>query len=76
MAVFRNHKPKPDPAPAIHSLLGKDVLFKGEVHTGADGAVCGACRRAGVRPGLVGAGRCWHGNRCTTSWCRFGISAT
>jgi len=32
MAVFRN-KPKPEPAPAIHSLLGKDVLFKGEVHT-------------------------------------------
>jgi cytoskeletal protein CcmA (bactofilin family) len=32
MAVFRS-KPKPEPAPAIHSLLGKDVLFKGEVHT-------------------------------------------
>lgn len=34
MAVFRN-KTKPEPAPAIHSLLGKDVLFKGEVHTNA-----------------------------------------
>ena len=34
MAVFRNSKPKPEPAPAIHSLLGKDVLFKGEVHSG------------------------------------------
>ena len=33
MAVFRSNKPKPEPAPAIHSLLGKDVLFKGEVHT-------------------------------------------
>jgi len=33
MAVFRSSKPKPEPAPAIHSLLGKDVLFKGEVHT-------------------------------------------
>jgi len=35
MAVFRSSKPKPEPAPAIHSLLGKEVLFKGEVHTGA-----------------------------------------
>jgi len=34
MAVFRNSKPKPEPAPAIHTLLGKDVLFKGELHTG------------------------------------------
>ncbi|MDR3684467.1 MAG: polymer-forming cytoskeletal protein [Geothrix sp.] len=32
MAVFRN-KTKPESAPAIHSLLGKDVLFKGEIHT-------------------------------------------
>jgi len=32
MAVFRS-KSKPEPAPAIHSLLGKDVMFKGEVHT-------------------------------------------
>jgi cytoskeletal protein CcmA (bactofilin family) len=32
MAVFRR-KPKPEPAPAIHSLLGKEVLFMGEVHT-------------------------------------------
>ena len=32
MAVFRN-KSKPESAPAIHSLLGKDVLFKGEIHT-------------------------------------------
>ena len=35
MAVFRNSKPKPEPAPAIHSLLGKDITIKGEVHTGA-----------------------------------------
>jgi len=34
MAVFRSKKPKPEPAPAIHTLLGKDVLFKGELHTG------------------------------------------
>jgi cytoskeletal protein CcmA (bactofilin family) len=32
VAVFRN-KTKSEPAPAIHSLLGKDVLFKGEIHT-------------------------------------------
>jgi len=35
MAVFRNPKSKSDPAPAIHSLLGKDVTFTGELHTGA-----------------------------------------
>jgi cytoskeletal protein CcmA (bactofilin family) len=32
MSFFRS-TPKPEPAPAIHSLLGKDVVFKGEVHT-------------------------------------------
>ena len=34
MAVFGTKKSKPDPAPAIHSLLGKDVTFTGEIHTG------------------------------------------
>jgi cytoskeletal protein CcmA (bactofilin family) len=34
MSFFRS-TPKPEPAPAIHSLLGKDVVFKGEVHTKA-----------------------------------------
>jgi cytoskeletal protein CcmA (bactofilin family) len=34
LAVFRN-KTKPESAPAIHSLLGKDVLFKGEIHSSA-----------------------------------------
>lgn len=33
MSIFRR-QPKPKPAPAIHSLLGKDVLVKGEIHTG------------------------------------------
>ncbi len=33
MAVFRSGKTKPEAAPAIHSLLGKDVVLKGEVHT-------------------------------------------
>ena len=31
--AFFGSKPKPESAPAIHSLLGKEVLFKGEVHT-------------------------------------------
>lgn len=35
MAVFRNSRSKPDAAPAIHTLLGKEVVFMGEVHTGA-----------------------------------------
>jgi cytoskeletal protein CcmA (bactofilin family) len=35
MAVFRNAKSKTESAPAIHSLLGKDVTFTGELHTGA-----------------------------------------
>lgn len=35
MAVFRQSKSKPESAPAIHSLLGKDVAITGEIHTGA-----------------------------------------
>jgi cytoskeletal protein CcmA (bactofilin family) len=35
MAVFRTNKNKPESTPAIHSLLGKDVTFTGEIHTGA-----------------------------------------
>ena len=35
MAVFRTSKSKPDAAPAIHSLLGKEVTFTGEIHSGA-----------------------------------------
>ena len=58
MAVFRS-KPKPEPAPAIHSLLGKDVLFKGEVHTNShsfrvEGVVEGTIHSAGevsIAPG-------------------------
>jgi len=33
--AFLRNKPKQDSAPAIHSLLGKEVTFKGEIHTGA-----------------------------------------
>ena len=58
MSMFRN-KPKPEPAPAIHSLLGKEVLFKGEIHTGArsfriEGTVEGVIHSAGevsIAPG-------------------------
>ena len=51
MAVFRS-KPKPESAPAIHSLLGKDVLFKGEIHTNTrsfrvEGAVEGTIHSTG-----------------------------
>jgi cytoskeletal protein CcmA (bactofilin family) len=34
MAVFGSHKSKPESAPAIHSLLGKEVTLTGEIHTG------------------------------------------
>lgn len=34
MAVFRNNNKRPEAAPAIHSLLGKDVTLTGEIHTG------------------------------------------
>ncbi|MEI6471204.1 MAG: polymer-forming cytoskeletal protein [Holophagaceae bacterium] len=58
MSMFRN-KPKPDPAPPIHSLLGKEVLFKGEIHTAAqslriEGTVEGIIHSAGevsIAPG-------------------------
>lgn len=32
MAMFTKSKSKPTPAPAIHSLLGKGMLWKGEIH--------------------------------------------
>lgn len=34
MAVFRTNSKRPDAAPAIHSLLGKDVTLSGEIQTG------------------------------------------
>ena len=34
MAVFASNPKKPAPAPAIHSLLGKEVTLTGEIHTG------------------------------------------
>lgn len=59
MAVFRNSTKKPDSAPAIHSLLGKDVTFTGEIHTGArslriEGTVDGTIHSTGevsIAPG-------------------------
>jgi len=35
MGIFRTSKPKPEPTPAIHSLLGKDVTVTGEIQTGS-----------------------------------------
>jgi cytoskeletal protein CcmA (bactofilin family) len=34
MAVFGGKKQKPEPAPAVHTILGKDMVFKGEIHAG------------------------------------------
>ena len=59
MAVFRNNPKKPDAAPAIHSLLGKDVTLTGEIHTGArslriEGVVDGTIHSTGevsIAPG-------------------------
>ncbi|WP_257303745.1 bactofilin family protein [Geothrix campi] len=61
MAVFRNSKSKPDSAPAIHSLLGKDVMLTGEIHTGSqslriEGSVEGIIHSTGeisIAPGGV-----------------------
>jgi cytoskeletal protein CcmA (bactofilin family) len=59
MAVFRSSKPKPEAASAIHSLLGKDVMFTGEIHTGerslrVEGVVDGVIHSTGevsIAPG-------------------------
>lgn len=61
MAVFSSSKSKPEPASAIHSLLGKDVMFTGEIHTGArsfrvEGVVEGIIHSTGevsIAPGGV-----------------------
>jgi cytoskeletal protein CcmA (bactofilin family) len=61
MAVFRNSKSKPDSAPAIHSLLGKDVMLTGEIQTGSqslriEGTVEGIIHSTGeisIAPGGV-----------------------
>ena len=34
MAMFGSSPQKPKSAPAVHTLLGKDTLWKGEVHCG------------------------------------------
>ncbi len=59
MAVFKNKPSKPTPAPAIHTLLGKEVTFNGEIHTGArslrvEGTVDGTIHSTGevsIAPG-------------------------
>lgn len=34
--MFKTPKKKPEAAPAIHTLLGKGMLWKGEIHCGKD----------------------------------------
>lgn len=59
MAVFGSNPKKPSPAPAIHSLLGKDVTLTGEIHTGTrslrvEGTVDGTIHSTGevsIAPG-------------------------
>jgi len=61
MAVFRNSKSRPEAAPAIHSLLGKDVMLTGEIHTGSqslriEGSIEGTIHSTGeisIAPGGV-----------------------
>jgi len=61
MAVFRNSKSKSESAPAIHSLLGKDVVLTGEIHTGSqslriEGSVEGIIHSTGeisIAPGGI-----------------------
>lgn len=48
MAVFRSSKSKSEAAPAIHSLLGKEVTLTGEIHTGAH-----SLRVEGVVDGII-----------------------
>lgn len=61
MAVFRSSKSKPESAPAIHSILGKDVVLTGEIHTGSqslriEGSVEGIIHSTGeisIAPGGI-----------------------
>ena len=59
MAVFGGKKQKPEPAPAVHTILGKDMVFKGEILAGIrsvriEGTVDGTIQSEGeviVAPG-------------------------
>ena len=55
---FFSSKPKPEPAPAIHSLLGKDVLLKGEIHTGGR-----SFRIEGTVEGTIGGPQYFHAGK-------------
>ncbi len=48
MAVFGNKKQKVEPAPAVHSILGKDMTFKGEIIAGTK-----SLRMEGVLEGTI-----------------------
>jgi cytoskeletal protein CcmA (bactofilin family) len=74
MAVFRSSKTKAESAPAIHSLLGKDVTFTGEIHTGArsfrvEGVVDGIIHSTGevsIAPGGLVKGTVFAKNLVVT----------
>ncbi len=74
MAVFANKKSKPESAPAIHSLLGKDVTFTGEIHTGnhslrIEGTVDGTIHSTGeisIAPGGLVKGTVFAKNLVVT----------
>lgn len=74
MAVFGTKKTKPESAPAIHSLLGKDVTFTGEIHTGAhslriEGTVDGIIHSTGevsIAPGGLVKGTVFAKNLVVT----------
>jgi cytoskeletal protein CcmA (bactofilin family) len=74
MTVFGTKKPKPEPAPAIHTLLGKDVILTGEIHTGTrslriEGTVDGIIHSTGevsIAPGGLVKGTVYAKNLVVT----------
>lgn len=74
MTVFGTKKAKPEPAPAIHSLLGKEVTLTGEIHTGnhslrIEGTVDGVIHSTGevsIAPGGLVKGTVFAKNLVVT----------
>ena len=63
--VFGGKKQKPEPAPAVHTILGKDMIFRGEIIAGSrslriEGTVDGNIQSEGeviVAPGGLVTGQ-------------------
>ncbi|HJV88772.1 MAG TPA: polymer-forming cytoskeletal protein [Holophagaceae bacterium] len=63
--VFGGKKQKPQPAPAVHTILGRDMIFKGEIIAGGkslrvEGTVDGSIQSEGeviVAPGGLVTGQ-------------------